>query len=85
MAMTKEQRLERAAERKASKAALERAYAETDAIVRTGKCPSCGSALRRNSSLSGWWQCEQNGAEGFRARSQEAACSWQGFTSEGSR
>lgn len=31
-------------------------------------------------ALTGWWQCEQYGAEQFRKRPQEPSCSWQGFT-----
>jgi len=50
------------------------------AIVQTGKCPDCGSGLRRNLSLAGWWQCEQYGAESFRARPQEPSCNFQTFT-----
>lgn len=50
------------------------------AIVEIGKCPQCGRPLRRNLSLSGWWQCSQFGAEGFRADSTLPACDWQGFT-----
>lgn len=49
-------------------------------IVAGGKCPQCGSGLRRNLALTGWWQCEQYGADGFRARSEDPACSWQTFT-----
>lgn len=52
---------------------------ETTQIVASGKCPHCGSKLKRNLSLSGWWQCEQYGSEQFRARPQDPACSWQGF------
>jgi len=32
-------------------------HAEAQAIVATGKCPRCGNALHRNSSMTGWWQC----------------------------
>jgi hypothetical protein len=30
--------------------------------------------------LTGWWQCSQYGAEGFRADSTKPSCGWQGFT-----
>ena len=50
------------------------------AIVATGKCPTCGAALRRNLALAGWWQCSQYGAEGFRADSSKPACNFQTFT-----
>lgn len=68
------------AERKASDARIAQARAETAAVVSTGKCPHCGSALRRNMSLQGWWQCEQFGAVTHRARPADPDCSWQGFT-----
>jgi hypothetical protein len=68
------------ADRKAQAARIAAAHAETAAVVATGCCPRCGSGLRRNLSITGWWQCEQYGAVGFRARPADAACSWQGFT-----
>lgn len=84
MNTTQTERARKMAERKAEKAAhvahMARIHAETTAVVLTGKCPQCGSKLRRNLALTGWWQCEQYGAVGFRARSEDAACSWQGFT-----
>jgi hypothetical protein len=48
--------------------------------VATGKCPQCGAGLRNNLAISGWWQCNQYGAEGFRKDSTKPACSWQAFT-----
>lgn len=60
---------------------MDRLYEQNAQIVATNKCPNCGSALRRNWSMTGWWQCEQFGSEQFRARPQESACSWQAFTS----
>lgn len=68
------------ARNKASKARIEQAQAETRAIVAAGVCPSCGSKVVRNLALTGWWQCEQYGAETHRARPSEPSCSWQGFT-----
>jgi hypothetical protein len=56
-------------------------YAAVRTIVAAGICPTCGSKLRRNLALTGWWQCAQYGAEGFRADSSKPACSWQDFTS----
>jgi ribosomal protein L37AE/L43A len=35
------------------------------AVVATGTCPTCGTKLYRNLSLSGWWQCGHYGAVGF--------------------
>ena len=78
--MTTAERATRKAERAATEVRIQAKLAETRAIVATGKCPQCGSKLRRNSSLAGWYQCEQYGAPGFRARSNEAPCNWQGFT-----
>lgn len=59
--------------------------AELQAVAReivatTGRCPDCGSELRQNTSLHGWWQCEQYGSPAFRARPDEPSCSWQAFT-----
>ncbi len=60
---------------------LEEHYAEARKIVESGKCPQCGSGLRRNTSMTGWWQCRQYGAEQFRERLSEPPCSFQTFTS----
>ena len=53
---------------------------ETIEVVRSGHCPLCGSGIRRNLALIGWYQCEQYGDGHFRARPDEPKCSWQGFT-----
>lgn len=66
--------------RKESLARIQAAQAETRAIVATGACPCCGSKLRRNNSMAGWFQCEQFGSVDFRARPTEPSCNWQGFT-----
>lgn len=68
------------AQRKAHKARMAQLRAEAVAVVQTGVCPDCGSKLRRNLALAGWWQCEQNGAESHRARPHDPACSFQCFT-----
>lgn len=65
---------------RAHEARMDAIHAEVQAVVAKGECPQCGSGLRRNSSITGWWQCEQYGAEGFRARAADPPCSWQGFT-----
>ena len=76
---------ERAA-RKAAAAAHDAKMAElltvARAIVATGKCPDCGSALRRNLSLAGWWQCGRLGADSHRAAEYRGgqACNFQTFT-----
>lgn len=80
MAMTTTERAAKKAANAASKARIEAAHAETRAVVATGKCPTCGAGLKRNLSLTGWWQCEQLGAEGFRKDATKPSCSWQGFT-----
>lgn len=78
--MSIETRRERAAARKASAARIAEEQAKTRAIVATGVCPSCGSKIKRNLALTGWYQCEQYGSVGFRARNADAQCGWQGFT-----
>lgn len=53
--------------------------AQAAEIVKTGHCPECGRELRRNLSLTGWYQCSQFGAEGFRADASLPACGFQIF------
>jgi hypothetical protein len=43
-------------------------------------CPCCRAKIKRNLSLTGWWQCSQFGAVGFRADATKPSCSWQTFT-----
>lgn len=71
--MTKAEKAAAAAERDAR-------FAEARRIVSEGVCPDCGRKLRRNLSLSGWWQCSQLGAVGFRADASQPSCNWQTFT-----
>ncbi len=73
-------RAARKAEKAAHIARMAALHAAAQAVVKTGKCPCCGAGLRRNLSLTGWWQCEQYGSEGFRKDSSKPACSWQAFT-----
>lgn len=68
-------------DRKVRDARLEQARAEVRAVVAAGRCPICGAAVKRNLSLTGWWQCAQFGAEQFREDPNKPQCSWQGFTS----
>lgn len=49
-------------------------------IVSTGACPECGGKLKRNLSMSGWWQCEQLGSEQFRKDPTKPSCAFQTFT-----
>lgn len=65
---------------KAEKARRDRIRAEAVATVQSGKCPQCGAGLRSNLALTGWWQCQQYGAEGFRKDSSKPSCSFQCFT-----
>lgn len=76
MGITKEEKTRRAEQMARMNAARE----AVRAIVATGKCPDCGRALRRNLSISGWWQCSQLGAVGFRVDASAPSCNWQGFT-----
>lgn len=68
------------AEKLAEKAKRDATLAEAKRIVNTGVCPQCGAKLRRNLSLTGWWQCEQLGAIGFRKDPEKESCSFQTFT-----
>lgn len=52
--------------------------AETHAILKTGACPTCGTKLYRNASMTGWWQCGHYGAEGFQ-REPGTHCDFQFF------
>lgn len=58
---------------------MARARAETAAVVATGRCPTCGAGLRQNLSITGWWQCEQLGADTHRKNPALPSCDWQGF------
>ena len=68
-------------ERAKEKVRMDAIHAEVTAIVVAGICPYCGSGIGRNSALTGWYQCHQYGAPGFREDATKPACSWQGFTS----
>lgn len=79
MAMTLQERRERAAERKASQARIEAATAEARKIVATGKCPKCGDAIKANLAITGWYVCVQKGAVGFRKDASKPGCEFQCF------
>jgi predicted nucleic acid-binding Zn finger protein len=51
---------------------------EAQAIVAKGTCPTCGTKLYRNLSLSGWYQCGHVGAVGFQ-KEPGPACDFQIF------
>ena len=48
------------------------------AVVVKGVCPTCGTKLYRNSSLTGWFQCGHVGAVGFQ-REAGPHCDFQIF------
>jgi hypothetical protein len=52
------------------------------AIVATGKCPECGTALIHNSAITGWWQCGAYASPGLRKPEfrELPKCSFQIFT-----
>jgi len=58
---------------------LDALKAEASIVVAKGTCPTCGTKLYRNLSLTGWWQCGHYGSPGFQ---KEAGphCDWQAFT-----
>ena len=66
-------------------ARIAREHFNTEVAYERGQCPMCGRGVRRNWSITGWIQCEQFGAVGFRADGSMPSCSWQGFTSESVR
>jgi hypothetical protein len=80
MAMTKEERAQRKAERVAHAAKMESFRALARAVVATGKCPQCGGGIHRNLSLAGWWQCNRFGADTHRVDKTGPKCEWQDFT-----
>jgi hypothetical protein len=52
------------------------------AIVATGTCPDCGTALIRNTALAGWWQCGAYATASHRrpAFAGLPSCAFQTFT-----
>jgi hypothetical protein len=68
--------------RAAHEARMAELLATARAIVDTGVCPCCGTALIRNNALAGWWQC---GAYATASHRQPQflglpSCSFQTFT-----
>ncbi len=72
----------RKAERKAHVERMAALHATAKAIVATGHCPECGTPLRRNLSIAGWWQCDALGVPAFRRPEHRnlPECSFQTFT-----
>ena len=68
------------AEDMASNERIKATHRATAEAAKRNECPTCGSKVKRNSSLAGWWQCAQFGAPQFRADPNAPACDWQGFT-----
>lgn len=70
------------AQRNEHKAKMARIHAEAQQIVASGKCPDCGSGLRRNITLTGWWQCGCYGTDAFRSPEYrgKTSCNFQCFT-----
>jgi ribosomal protein L37AE/L43A len=62
--------------KRAHAARMAKLKTEGTAIVAKGVCPTCGRPLRRNSSIAGWWVCEQRGAVGFRDEASLPSCSF---------
>ena len=73
---------DRKAERKAHRDRMDSFKAAAQRIVAGGHCPDCGTALRRNLALAGWWQCGAFGEPSFRLPEHRnlPGCSFQTFT-----
>jgi uncharacterized protein (DUF983 family) len=67
-------------EKKALRAKLDAQYKEAIKVVATGICPTCGTGIKQNLSITGWWQCKQLGAETHRMDPTRPSCNWQTFT-----
>ena len=84
MAMSLEEKRARRAKRKESANRCREAREKAQKIVSTGVCPVCGGGISRNLSLSGWWQCNSFGSDGFREDGKKASekppCGFQCFT-----
>lgn len=74
--------LSKAAGRKAQADRIAAAKAQAQEIVSKGVCPNCGTALRRNLALAGWWQCGAYGEPNFRLPEHRDLphCTFQCFT-----
>jgi len=61
---------------------MDKIHAENQAIVATGVCPQCGTGLKYNSAITGWWQCGAYGGPSFRKPEHKdlPKCSFQCFT-----
>lgn len=54
---------------------------QAQAHVKRGICPNCGCGIRRNNSMTGWFQCDALGAVGFQTGDGigKPACNFQFF------
>lgn len=64
--MTREQREAKKRERNEYRERRIQMLIRNLGILRSKVCPNCGCGIRRNSSLTGWWQCNASGADQFR-------------------
>lgn len=80
MTMTKQERAEKKRLAAECEARIQVAHEVARNALMKNCCPTCGKGTVRNLALTGWVQCEQYGAQGFRKDSSAPACSWQGFT-----
>lgn len=67
----------RKAANKAHQERMAAIYAANRAVVETGACPQCGRKIVRNLAITGWYQCEQYGAEHWRKDASQPECRWQ--------
>lgn len=79
---TSEIRRQKREQKTMSMARIATAKAEAGRVVATGTCPQCGTKLRRNLALTGWWQCGAFGRPDFRQPEccDLPDCSFQCFT-----
>lgn len=75
-------RAQKRAQRAASAARIAAAKAQASAVVAGGTCPQCGTRLRRNLAITGWWQCGAFGEPDWRAQDLRdlPKCDFQCFT-----
>lgn len=69
-------------EKAAHQARMNALHEEAQGHVNRGTCPCCGTALRRNLALTGWWQCGAYACEAMREPQFRGlpSCSFQCFT-----
>ncbi len=72
----------KAAQRAAQTARIAAAKAQAARVLESGVCPMCGTRLRRNLAITGWYQCGAFGEPTFRETPYAALpkCDFQMFT-----